>query len=846
MEQRVRLYGEIQRVEDRPEGLYVAGVASTEERDDAGEIVKASAMRAALGAYFTPSLTGEISGPVREMHQLSAVGKTIAAEVTPDGVTHIETIIVDPVAIAKIRTGIYKGFSIGGSVPPGGRSRSDPKVIEALKLSEISLVDRPMNPGATFTMFKAGGAEGEGEIEKGDLPGHPFRGNQYADGAGGGGGGGGRKGTVTRGVARDPYNDDDGRAGEHRSQNAAFGFYGAMRAHESRHPTNDDEQADNWRYERSGSADVAFADARRVLARETGASEEEARGVLDSAFGRHLGEEITDRGSTVADTLKNPKWRRQALRAVESERRLMAEERARRKAAGTGDLAKVDGTNPEGEHASDATRAHEADPDQATDGPVAGSDQQGAAAEGAAPEDDMANENENKGAAPAGEQKPEGDGKGTCPKCGGAMVCPACSGAKEQAQQAEQKAAAALADLQKAEGEVAALKAERDAARDESAAARGEAKSQGERISKVATERDEAREEIAKVRSERDEASAEAAKVRGERDEALVTVAKLQAERNGIEQRLQKAAGATTAAETEITKARHARAEMEAEIAGLRRERDEAQAVITKAQAERAALEQRVQKANASIAQVEDEIAKMRATRAALEKEISGLRAERDTSAADLAKVSSDREGITERFQRAAQERDVAEKEAQKQRSAREAAESDLARERAEKAALSERVQKAKVERDALEDRLAKATRRAADAEGEITRLSGERDGLNSRLQRARSDLQITERTLASTRADKDALEMRVTKAQSLISLTEQKVTRLSAERDALEAEMKLRPKGALKAVPISKAADINGGSATEEEHSDQEPESVRDAIRKAHANPITMKLPSK
>lgn len=162
-----RLFGEFTKTEQAPEGLYVAGVASTETRDDQGELVKASAMKKALGRYFTPGLTGEVSGPVREMHQLSAVGKTIAAEVDAKGATHIETIIVDPVAAAKVRAGVYKGFSIGGRVPPGGRSKTDPTVIEDLVLSEISLVDRPCNPGATFTVFKADGVgDGPDAISK--------------------------------------------------------------------------------------------------------------------------------------------------------------------------------------------------------------------------------------------------------------------------------------------------------------------------------------------------------------------------------------------------------------------------------------------------------------------------------------------------------------------------------------------------------------------------------------------------------------------------------------------------------------------------------------------------------
>jgi hypothetical protein len=57
--------------------------------------------------------------------------------------------------VKKVEEGVYKGFSIGGSVPPGGRNKDDPKIIEQLKLSEISLVDRPANPDCVVTLYKA-------------------------------------------------------------------------------------------------------------------------------------------------------------------------------------------------------------------------------------------------------------------------------------------------------------------------------------------------------------------------------------------------------------------------------------------------------------------------------------------------------------------------------------------------------------------------------------------------------------------------------------------------------------------------------------------------------------------
>ena len=143
----MKLYGELTKVEELDDGtIRVFGIASTGARDEAGETVSPEAIKAALPDYLA-------FGAVREMHQLSAAGTTLGAEVDEDGVTRIETHIVDPVAIRKVRAGVYKGFSIGGKVlarDPDDRSR-----ITALKLNEISLVDRPCNPEAVIDLWKA-------------------------------------------------------------------------------------------------------------------------------------------------------------------------------------------------------------------------------------------------------------------------------------------------------------------------------------------------------------------------------------------------------------------------------------------------------------------------------------------------------------------------------------------------------------------------------------------------------------------------------------------------------------------------------------------------------------------
>jgi HK97 family phage prohead protease len=143
----MRLYGSIQKVDK--EQRVVAGYASTEAVDAHGEIVTKAAIEAALDGYL------EFSN-VREMHQLSAVGVTEEASIDDRGL-YIAAKITDDAAWAKVVSGTYKGFSIGGRTL--ARDPDDKKIITKILLTEISLVDRPSNPEARFDVWKAAGAD---------------------------------------------------------------------------------------------------------------------------------------------------------------------------------------------------------------------------------------------------------------------------------------------------------------------------------------------------------------------------------------------------------------------------------------------------------------------------------------------------------------------------------------------------------------------------------------------------------------------------------------------------------------------------------------------------------------
>lgn len=142
-----KLYAEIAKMEAQDDGtVKVWGYASSEAVDSDGEIIAAEAMKAAIPDYMK-------FGAVREMHGSNAAGTAIEINVENDGRTFFGAHIVDPVAVTKVKTGVYKGFSIGGSVT--ARDELNKSQITGLKLTEISLVDRPANPDAVFTCFKA-------------------------------------------------------------------------------------------------------------------------------------------------------------------------------------------------------------------------------------------------------------------------------------------------------------------------------------------------------------------------------------------------------------------------------------------------------------------------------------------------------------------------------------------------------------------------------------------------------------------------------------------------------------------------------------------------------------------
>lgn len=152
-------FAKIEKIDHEQRIVY--GVASTETPDGEGgvwngqrfdgDIIDSEALAKVLGDYLR-------WGNIREMHGPSAVGKIIDAQII-DKQLHIAVKVEDDTAWHKVVTGIYKGFSIGAYAVAAKLVKIGQKVYRRItqfkRLTEISLVDRPANPDALITLWKA-------------------------------------------------------------------------------------------------------------------------------------------------------------------------------------------------------------------------------------------------------------------------------------------------------------------------------------------------------------------------------------------------------------------------------------------------------------------------------------------------------------------------------------------------------------------------------------------------------------------------------------------------------------------------------------------------------------------
>jgi hypothetical protein len=167
----LRKFAPLKKVEEQSDGtLFVYGQVTAEVPDHDGEVCHYDStvpFYKALADKFQKATaaagTEESVAPLREMHQLKAVGA--GRSINFDDVNkQIEMgfHVVDPLAVKKVLAGVYTGFSQGGGYAKKWQG-PDGRIWYTGKVEEISLVDSPCLPSAQFTFVKA---DGSSELRK--------------------------------------------------------------------------------------------------------------------------------------------------------------------------------------------------------------------------------------------------------------------------------------------------------------------------------------------------------------------------------------------------------------------------------------------------------------------------------------------------------------------------------------------------------------------------------------------------------------------------------------------------------------------------------------------------------
>ncbi len=165
----IRLYMPITKV--NPETREVTGIFTAEAPDRSKEILDYDTSVPYFKAWsdeVAKNSGGKSLGNVREMHGKSAVGKVTDLNFDDASKVVEGTVkVVDDAAWAKVEEGVYTGFSIGGEYVKRWSDPMNPGLKRyTAQPVEVSLVDLPCLPDATFSMVKR-------HVEKsaaGDVP----------------------------------------------------------------------------------------------------------------------------------------------------------------------------------------------------------------------------------------------------------------------------------------------------------------------------------------------------------------------------------------------------------------------------------------------------------------------------------------------------------------------------------------------------------------------------------------------------------------------------------------------------------------------------------------------------
>jgi hypothetical protein len=152
-------YAQIIKSELQADGtLMVYGKATDDSLDVDQQICDAAWLDRAMPDWF------KSGGNIREQHSNIAAGVAKEYESKTDG-HYINALVVDPVSVKKVETGVLKGFSIGIKSPRVVRDNKavNGRIIDG-QIVEVSLVDRPANPNAKLMLAKS--VDGEESLVK--------------------------------------------------------------------------------------------------------------------------------------------------------------------------------------------------------------------------------------------------------------------------------------------------------------------------------------------------------------------------------------------------------------------------------------------------------------------------------------------------------------------------------------------------------------------------------------------------------------------------------------------------------------------------------------------------------
>ena len=155
----MQLFAQMMKVDEA--ARTVTGVIASEALDRSGEVFDYDTSKPHFASWsgdIAKATGGKSVGNVRALHGNVCAGKL--TDLSMDDAAKSITVtahIIDEGEWKKVASGCYGGFSIGGSYLK--KWETDGVRRYTAKPAEVSIVDLPCNPDATFTMVKADGSE---------------------------------------------------------------------------------------------------------------------------------------------------------------------------------------------------------------------------------------------------------------------------------------------------------------------------------------------------------------------------------------------------------------------------------------------------------------------------------------------------------------------------------------------------------------------------------------------------------------------------------------------------------------------------------------------------------------